>query len=374
MPDSAQEKLFLETVNKVITEHPKLFMHPPRDPTRINVVLEKLREVWERNPDLRLAQLIVNAAGASQPCPDIFNLEDDVLLHDLAAFDAMTTPATAIAAPENSPLIDEVVTPSIDNVDLLDAVYFTATLEHVIRELETARRSIRYARTEFKSLTTEPVLAPEYRKAYAQMADSLRRTEQAIQLGENENKKLDDWILIQTHHAAPVSPEAAIAIRRTIEEINAAEIRFVGHCESIIATLREQDFSGLVDWAVPFDYHFMVLLDPGPARAFYETCGDGDEPLRISLGPYSASNLNKDGASFNWNCLEGHEGNPLRGDHHGYLVHCIIDHSVIPWELIAHIKEIEVYLEVRTFESAWIRSSMLLPEQSGQNDASSTAG
>jgi hypothetical protein len=49
--------------------------------------------------------------------------------------------------------IDEVATPSTDNIDLLDAVYFVATLEHVMKELETARRSIRYARTEFESLT-----------------------------------------------------------------------------------------------------------------------------------------------------------------------------------------------------------------------------
>lgn len=287
---------------------------------------------------------------------------------DSTQFDAMAAPAKANAVLENSQPIDDVAMPPSDSIDMLDAVYFAATLAHVIEELETARRSIRYARTEFESLTTEPVLAPEYRKAYAQMADSLRRTEQAIQLAENENKKRDDWILIRTHHAAPVSPEAAIAIRRTIEEINAAEIRFVGHCESVIATLREQDDSGLIDWAMPFDYHFTVLLDPGPARAFYETCGDGEEPLRISLGPYSASLLNEYGASYNWNILEGREGNPLRGDHHGYLVHCIIDHSVIPWELIAHIKEIEVYLEFRTFESAWARLS--LPEQSGQSDAS----
>lgn len=261
--------------------------------------------------------------------------------------------------------------PLSDSTDMLDAVYFAATLEHVMEELETARRSIRYARTEFESLKNEQALPPEYRNAYTQMANYLRRAEQAIQVAENETKEMDvNSRAIDT----PVSPEEVIAIRRTIEEINAAEIRFVGHCESLIANLREQDGSGLIDWAVPFDYHFTVLLDPGPARAFYETCGDGEEPLRISLGPYAAFHLNKDGATYNWNVLEGREGNPLRADHHGYLVHCIIDHSVIPWELIAHIKEIEVYLEFRTFESAWIRSPVSLPNMSGQSDASSTAG
>lgn len=249
-----------------------------------------------------------------------------------------------------------------------DAVYFAATLERVTKELRTARQSISYARTEFESLTIEPVLPSEYQKAYAQMADSLRLTEQAIQVAENENKKRGDWIKTQTTEDTPVSPEDVTAIQRTIEEINAAEIRFVGHCESVIANLREQDGSGLIDWAMPFDFHFTVLLDPGPARAFYETCGDGEEPLRIDVGPYLSPYLTGQGASHTWNSLEFCEGSPLRADHHGYLVHCIIDHSVIPWELIAHIKEIEVYLEFSTFESAWIRSPVSLPEQTGQRD------
>lgn len=265
MSDSNKEKLFLETVNKVITEHPNMFMHPPRDPARINEVLKKLREVWEINPDLRLAQLVVNAAGACQPCPEIFYLEDDALLRGLATFDAMATPAQAIAVPENNQPIDEVAIPPTDNIDLLDAVYFAATLERVSKELRTARGSISYARTEFESLTIEPFLAPVYQKAYAQMAGSLLRTEQAIQVAEKKNKELGHWMNIWTPEAKPVTPEAVIAIRRTIEEINAAEIRFVGHCQSVIETLCDQDVSKLIDWAMPFEYQFTALLDPGPA-------------------------------------------------------------------------------------------------------------
>jgi uncharacterized protein YihD (DUF1040 family) len=46
-----------------------------RDPNRIPQVLEVLRGVWERNPDLRLGQLISNV------CPndkDLYFVEDDV--------------------------------------------------------------------------------------------------------------------------------------------------------------------------------------------------------------------------------------------------------------------------------------------------------
>lgn len=45
---------------------------------------------------------------------------------------------------------------------LLDAVYFAATQGRVIEQLEQAMRSVRHARTEFESLKSEQVLAPEY--------------------------------------------------------------------------------------------------------------------------------------------------------------------------------------------------------------------
>lgn len=47
-----------------------------RDPERI---LEKIRQVWEKHPDLRLAQLLVNAMGSVPPAPHIFYHEDNKL-------------------------------------------------------------------------------------------------------------------------------------------------------------------------------------------------------------------------------------------------------------------------------------------------------
>lgn len=57
-----------------------------RDPARIEVVLEGVRRLWVECPDLRLTQLIVNAVGPSEPCPEIFYCEDDALLHRLQTF------------------------------------------------------------------------------------------------------------------------------------------------------------------------------------------------------------------------------------------------------------------------------------------------
>jgi uncharacterized protein YihD (DUF1040 family) len=59
-----------------------------RDPKRIPEMLEALRAVWEKNPDLRLMQLIVNACHAS--AADLFYYEDDELLKGLRAFEGST--------------------------------------------------------------------------------------------------------------------------------------------------------------------------------------------------------------------------------------------------------------------------------------------
>jgi hypothetical protein len=52
----------------------------PRDPARIDSILAALREVWVKNPDLRLGQLLFNASGSKLPCPEVFYLEDEALM------------------------------------------------------------------------------------------------------------------------------------------------------------------------------------------------------------------------------------------------------------------------------------------------------
>jgi hypothetical protein len=56
-----------------------------RDPARIDAVLAEVRRVWEAEPDLRLGQLICNAARVHTGTPDPFNLEDDKLVDALRA-------------------------------------------------------------------------------------------------------------------------------------------------------------------------------------------------------------------------------------------------------------------------------------------------
>ena len=53
-------------------------MKKVREPSRIPIILEKLRIYWEANPDLRLGQIISNAA--SMKGVDPFYIEDSVTL------------------------------------------------------------------------------------------------------------------------------------------------------------------------------------------------------------------------------------------------------------------------------------------------------
>lgn len=58
-----------------------------RDPARIDDVLELLRDVWTLEPDLRLGQLIYNAARMRDPeLSDVFSIEDGTLRKGLVRY------------------------------------------------------------------------------------------------------------------------------------------------------------------------------------------------------------------------------------------------------------------------------------------------
>tara|TARA_R110002074_G_scaffold402324_1_gene606973 strand:- start:22947 stop:23138 length:192 start_codon:yes stop_codon:yes gene_type:complete len=55
-----------------------------RDPDRIDPIIDKLRELWKKYPDLRLGQLVKNAIRFSPDNEsDVFMTEDDVTLKGL---------------------------------------------------------------------------------------------------------------------------------------------------------------------------------------------------------------------------------------------------------------------------------------------------
>ena len=47
-----------------------------RDPKRIDYIIELIKQIWKKNPDLRLCQLIGNCFEPG----DNYNVEDDILI------------------------------------------------------------------------------------------------------------------------------------------------------------------------------------------------------------------------------------------------------------------------------------------------------
>lgn len=57
-----------------------------RDPKRIDKILNKIKHLWKKYPDLRLFQLLINASGQHGD-PGLYYLEDDILLQALNLYD-----------------------------------------------------------------------------------------------------------------------------------------------------------------------------------------------------------------------------------------------------------------------------------------------
>ena len=66
-------------------------------------MLELLRQVWMRSPDLRLGQLIVNAVRPGEPCPEVFSIEDTLLARRLERI-----------LKESSPVVERVTSVFLD--------------------------------------------------------------------------------------------------------------------------------------------------------------------------------------------------------------------------------------------------------------------
>jgi len=54
-----------------------------RNPERIDLILGEIRRIWNRNPDLRLGQLLENSTDLTTVTHYMYYVEDDVLLAGL---------------------------------------------------------------------------------------------------------------------------------------------------------------------------------------------------------------------------------------------------------------------------------------------------
>lgn len=64
---------------------PWLAVWADRPVARIPALLDRLNRHWLRHPQCRLGQLLVNLVGPSEPCQEIFYVEDGVLMELLDA-------------------------------------------------------------------------------------------------------------------------------------------------------------------------------------------------------------------------------------------------------------------------------------------------
>jgi len=51
-----------------------------RDPERIDIICDAIKEYWHKVPDWRLGQMLVNAIRPTRYYPDLFYVEDNELL------------------------------------------------------------------------------------------------------------------------------------------------------------------------------------------------------------------------------------------------------------------------------------------------------
>ena len=242
---------------------------------------------------------------------------------------------------------------------VLDALHLRETCERLRTALSSAGRELSFVREDIASLPDEPGLPAEYRDAYQRIVALLSAAENALKQSAEESEKLhvdfSESGILRCAGTEPAAPALIAAAKRNVESINAAELRVRRAVRSAQEALLAHPDLEVVDWTMPFEVTFTALLRPGPQRRFYDTCADG-EPLEIAV-QYPVGLLRREDEdewdTRDWNICGLWPDCPLIGDHHGYLVHCLLDHNGFPWQALAQIREIGVKVSFNDWETAW---------------------
>ena len=135
-------------------------------------------------------------------------------------------------------------------------------------------------------MPAEPGLPTEYRDAYRRIVALLIAAENGVKESAEESGNLleafYDAGVLRCSEMGSAAPALIATARRNVEGINAAEFRVRQAIRSARDALLAHADLGVVDWTMPFEVTFTVLLWTNPRRRFYETCAD-DEPLEITV-------------------------------------------------------------------------------------------
>lgn len=243
--------------------------------------------------------------------------------------------------------------------ELIDATYLSANIKNAQDAVRKALHHVSYFRDEIASLQTQVSLPVAYQDAYHRLFTIMDEVCKVISGTRDQVKdfQLENLDLL-TVSTGEIPADLVGAAREVTIAINQAEDSLLDEIRRVQSSLITKNAASKIDWSMPFDFTFTLLLNPGPERAFYDTCGDGGEPLRIDIRPYCVGRLTEKDIN-NWNVFRHDEEHPLKGDFHGYLMRCITDHWDFTWQLLPYIKEVEVNVEFSDFESAWINPHIM---------------
>ena len=113
-----------------------------RDPKRIPIIMQKIQEQWELNPDFRLGQLICVFTRPSEPSNDIFNIEEADLVKGIETFSNRHQINNSVQRRNYWEKYPNICKPNIEelNIELIES--FIATLKENQEEITITPKNL----------------------------------------------------------------------------------------------------------------------------------------------------------------------------------------------------------------------------------------
>lgn len=87
-----------------------------RDKKRIPKILKELEQIWKNNPDLRLGQLIMIATRPKNICPEVFYIEDEIILKGIKSIGKKVKDSVEKKSLHNWELYPEIIRIKVEDV------------------------------------------------------------------------------------------------------------------------------------------------------------------------------------------------------------------------------------------------------------------